>query len=128
MDKGAPVVTAFPKGVAYQVLSQYVIAGEQTIAVATTDSSIRAYGATNKGGYAFLLINTDSTSTHNLPLTISNASGSSYTATMLTYGKAQYDVSQSGTWAGAVSGALGTVGSTFTISLPPWSITLVQLH
>lgn len=127
-SQGVPGQTPFPKGRAYQILSQYVVAGEHVIAVASTDSSIRAYAATNKGGYALLLINTDSASTHILPVTISNASGSSYTATTLTYGKQQYDLSQSGTWAGAVSANLGAVGTTFNISLPAWSITLVQLH
>lgn len=127
-SQGVPGQTPFPKGRAYQILSQYVLAGEHVIAVASTDSSIRAYAATNSGGYALLLINTDSTSAHTLPVTINNAAGSSYTATTLTYGKQQYDLSQSGTWAGAVSANLGAVGTTFNISLPAWSITLVQLH
>ena len=117
-----------PKARAYQILTQYVLAGEHPIAVASTDSSIRAYAATNLGGYAFLLINTDETSTHTLPVTINNAAGSSYTATTLTYGEAQYAQSQSGTWAGAVSASLGTVTlANLSVSLPPWSVTLVKL-
>ena len=127
-SQGIPAYTVFPKGRVYQLLSQYILPGEHVIASASTDSSIRVYAATNKGGYALLLINTDETSTHDLPVTITNAGGSSYSAITLTYGKAQYDLSQSGTWAGAVSGNLGTVGTNFTVSLPPWSVTLVQLH
>ena len=125
--QGAPAGTLFPKGRAYQILSQYVLAGEHTIAVASMDSSIRAYAATNRGAYALLLINTDSTSTHTLPITIDNASASSYTATTLTYGKQQYDQSAQGVWAGPVSTNLGFVGATFNVSLPAWSITLVRL-
>ena len=117
-----------PKARAYQILSQYVLAGEHPIAVATTDSAVRAYAATNKSGYAILLINTDSTSTHTLPLAISHASNTTYSATTQTYGKAQYSLSQSGTWTGAVSATLGTVATSgFTVALPPWSITLVTL-
>lgn len=127
-DLGVPIKTPFPKARAYQILSQYVVAGEHVIAVASTDLSIRAYAATNKGGYALLLINTDETETHTLPVTVSNAAGSSYTATMLLYGKSQYDESQNGTWAGPVSGTIGQVGTTFSVSLPAWSITLVLLH
>jgi len=125
--QGAPAGTLFPKGRAYQILSQYVLAGEYTIAVASTDSSIRAYAATNRGAYALLLINTDSTSTHTLPVTIDNASASSYTARTLTYGKQQYDQSAQDVWAGPVSANLGFVGTTFNVSLPAWSITLVTL-
>jgi len=124
---GVPAKTVFPKARAYQILSQYVLAGEHTIAVASTDPSVRAYAATNKAGYAFLLINTDSTSTHTLPITIGNASGSSYTATTLTYGKQQYDLSAQNVWAGPVSASLGTIGTTLDVALPPWSITLVRL-
>jgi len=127
-DKGVPAQTPFPNARAYQVLSQYILAGEHTISVDSTDSSIRAYAATNKGGYVLLLINIDSTSTHTLPVTINNAAGASYTATTLTYGKQQYDQSAQGVWAGAVSGNLGTVGTTFNVSLPPWSMTLVTLQ
>jgi hypothetical protein len=126
--QGVPEGTPMPKARAYQILSQYVVAGEHPIAVASTDAAIRAYAATNQNGYALLLINTDSTSTHTLPLSISNASGTTYTATTETYGKAQYALSQSGTWTGAVSASLGTVASSgFSVALPPWSITLIKL-
>jgi uncharacterized protein (TIGR03437 family) len=125
---GVPAKTVFPKARAYQILSQYVLVGEHTIAVASTDSSIRAYGATNKDGYALLLINTDSTSTHTLPITMSNAPASSWTATTVIYGKQQYDQSAQNVWAGPVSANLGTVGATFNVVLPPWSMTLVKLN
>jgi hypothetical protein len=127
-SQGVAEGTPMPKARAYQILSQYVLAGEHSIAVASTDSAIRAYAATNNGGYAILLINTDSTSTHTLSVAISNASGPTYTATTQTYGSAQYVVSQSGTWTGAVSASLGSVVSGgFSVALPPWSITLIKL-
>jgi hypothetical protein len=125
---GVPIGTAFPKGQAYRMLSQYILPGEHNVAIASTDPSIRAYAATNNGGYSLLLINIDSSSTHMLPLTVSNATRTSYTATALVYGKQQYENSQQGVWAGPVTSNLGTVGTTFDITLPAWSITLVQLH
>jgi hypothetical protein len=125
---GVSQLTPFPKARAYQIMRQFIVPGEQTIAAASTDPSIRAYAANNGGGYALLLFNTDSASTHTLPVTVGNAPRSSYTATTLTYGKKEYDESQNGIWAGPVSGNLGTVGTTFNISLSPWSMTLVILH
>jgi hypothetical protein len=125
---GVPLGTAFPKGQAYRMLSQYILPGEHTVAIASTDSSIRAYAATNNGGYSLLLINIDSSSTHTLPVTVLNASRTSYTATASVYGKQQYEQSQQGVWAGPVTSNLGTVGTTFNLALPAWSITLVQLH
>lgn len=125
---GVPIGTAFPKGQAYRMLSQFILPGEHTVAIASTDSSIRAYAATNGGGYALLLINIDSSATHTLPVTVLNASRASYTATASVYGKQQYEQSQQGVWAGPVTSNLGTVGTTFNLALPAWSITLVQVH
>ncbi len=127
--QGAPAGTPFPKGSgAYQILSQYVIAEEHTIAVASTDLSIRAYAATNKGGYALLLISTRTHGhSHTLPVTISKASRTSFTATTLTYGKQQYDQSAQGVWAGPISANLGTVGTTLNVPFFALGITLVRL-
>jgi hypothetical protein len=126
-DKGVAKGTAFPKARAYQILKQYVIAGEHTIGLTSSNPAVRAYAATNHGGYAFLLVNTDPANAQAASVVINNASGTSFSATTLTYGKAQYDQSQAGIWAGPVSGALGTVGTSFGVSLRPWSITLVQV-
>ena len=125
---GVPTLTPFPKARAYQIMREFIVPGEHTIAAASTDQSIRAYAATSGTGYALLLINTDSASTHTLPVKVGNTPQSSYTATTLIYGKEQYDESQTGIWAGPVTNNLGTVGTTFDISLPPWSIALVKLQ
>lgn len=125
---GVPALTPLPKARAFQIMSQFIVPGESMTAAASTDPAIRAYAATNNGGYALVLINTDSTSIHTMPVIISNAQRSSYSATTLTYGKQQYDESQQGIWAGPVPGNLGTVGTTFNISVPPWSITLIKMN
>jgi hypothetical protein len=127
-DQGAPKGTPFPKARAFQILSQYVVAGETPIAASSSDSSVRAYGATSGNGYALLLINADSTSTHTLPVTLQNTSGQSYNATTISYGKHEYDQSANGVWEGPTSGVIGSVGTTFDVSVPPWSVTLVKLQ
>lgn len=127
-DKGAPQGTAFPKARAFQILSKYVVDGERTIAVASTDQSVRAYAATSGSGLAILLINTDSTSTHTLPVVIQNAQRQSFTATTLVYGKQEYEQSANFVWTGPTASTLGSVGTTFNVSLPAWSMTLVKLQ
>jgi hypothetical protein len=127
-DQGVPAQTPFPKARAYQILSQFVVPGEHVIGIQSQDSSIRSYAATNSTGYALILINTDSTTTHSPSISISGGASSSFAATTLTYGKQQYDLSQSGTWAAPVAASLGTVATgNFTVALPPWSITLIKL-
>jgi hypothetical protein len=125
-DQGVSKGTPFPKARAYQVLSQYALAGENVITATSTNSAIRAYAATNRGGYAFLLVNIDGTNSQNPSIEIDNSSTSKFNGTNLTYGKAEYDQSKNGTWAGPVSSSLGTVGTNFSVSLPPWSLTLAH--
>ena len=126
--QGIPAQTPFPKARAYQILSKYVLAGEQLIGVQSGDSVVRAYAATNGGGYAFVLINTDPANAQTMTLTLSHAKSATYSATTLTYGKAQYDLSRTGDWAGPVAAPLGRVSaSNFAVSLPPWSMTFVKL-
>ena len=127
-DQGAPKGTPFPKARAFQILSQYVVDGERTIAVASTDASVRAYGVTGGNGYVLLLVNIDSSSTHIVPVTIQNASRQSFTATTVSYGKQEYDQSASGLWRGPTSGTIGSAGTTFDVLLAPWSLTLVKLQ
>lgn len=127
-DKGAPGGTVFPKGRAFQIMSQYVVPGEHVIGVQSGDSSVRAYAATNATGYALVLVNTDSANSHSPLILVANAQSASYTATSQTYGKEQYDLSQTGVWAGPVSADLGTVSiGNFSVALPPWSITFIKL-
>jgi hypothetical protein len=75
-----------------------------------------------------LLINTDSQAAHIVPLNIVNAAAQSYSATAITYGQAEYDQSQQGVWAGPTSSSIGSVGTAFNVSLPPWSMTLIKVQ
>jgi hypothetical protein len=109
-------------------MSQYLVPGEHVIGVQSAGSSVRAYAATNATGFALVLINTDSANSHSSLISVNNAQSASYTATSQTYGKQQYDLSQTGVWAGSVSASLGTVSiGNFSVALPPWSITFIKL-
>ena len=126
---GVPLLTPFPKARTVAVASQFVHAGEHVLltqaGLATT--ALRAYAATQGQGFALMLFNLDQTNSVQQLIEIQNVATTSFVATTTTYGKAQYDQSQSNVWAGPVINSLGTVGNPFTITLPPWSMTVVQL-
>jgi hypothetical protein len=124
---GVPAGTPFPKARAFQVLADFVLAGENQLDATSRTASVRAYAATHRGGYAVLLVNTDAAHTQTPSLSIANGTARRYTGRTLSYGKQQYDQSQQGIWAGPVSSVLGEVGADFTITLPPWSLALVTL-
>jgi hypothetical protein len=118
-----PLGTLLPTARAYQVLSQFAVTGEHMVAVTLGDSlpTIRAWAATSGSGYALLLVNVDSATTKTAPLVIKgHALPSSVSVT--TYGKAQYDDSKNNTWTGPTQSSV-TTGS---ITLPPWSLTVVR--
>jgi len=126
-DKGVTPRTPFPKARAFQILKNYVIAGEHPIVATSSNPAVRAYAATNNGGYAFLLINTDSANNQTVSLQVNSASATLFDATALTYGKQQYDESKNGAWLGPVTTSLGISGSSLDVMLSPWSINLVRL-
>lgn len=122
--------TPFPPARALQVLSQFAVAGATMHKVTTTGGhgSLRAYGARQGAGYAILLFNLDENNTITPSVTIAHAQRNSYAATSLVYGKKQYDDSKKNIWTGPVSADLGSVKPTFTVMLPPWSMTVVKLQ
>lgn len=48
-------------------------------------------------------------------IALENVSATTFAGTTLTYSKSLYDESQKGVWAGAASGSIGSVGTTFTL-------------
>jgi hypothetical protein len=46
----------------------------------------------------------------------------------VTYGKAQYDNSKNNVWTPPVSQNLGTANGSATVTLPPWSMTVLTLN
>lgn len=122
--------TPFTPSRAMQVLSQFAVDGATMHKVTITggNGAIRVYGARQGTGYAVLLFNLDENKTITPAVTIAHAQRTTYAASSIVYGKKQYDDSKNNVWTGPVSANLGNVNPTFTVSLPPWSMTVVKLQ
>lgn len=122
--------TPFPDGRTFALMSQFAGSGSKMrkVSTSTPTGSARFYADTLGTGYGVLLFNLSQTSSLVTAVTVNDAGKSSYTATQTTYGKKQYDDSQTNTWTGPVTTAIGTVGTTFNVTLPPWSMSLVTLQ
>lgn len=121
-------LTAFPKARAFQLARLFVVPGERPLETTSMSPSIRAYGATHgNGGFAFMLFNLDRNRAAHLRVGVEHAQAKLFNAVTATYGKEQYDESRVGQWVGPSSHYLGVVGSTATVRLPPWSMTVLTL-
>lgn len=120
----------YPSGRAYQLAAQFAVPGNHLLAT-TVDASaanVRAYAATQGTGYALFLFNVGQTDITNLGVGIDHSPRSSFSASSLTYGKAQYDDSRNNVWTPPVNQSLGSVGTTVQVSLPAWSMTVLKLQ
>jgi hypothetical protein len=121
----------YPSGQALVLLAKFAQPGNSVLGatVSSTLPNVRAYAATQGSGYALLLVNIGEADTATPTISLANVPGTSYTATATTYGKEQYDKSQNGIWAGPVANtSVTTSGTTVSVTLPPWSITVLQLN
>jgi hypothetical protein len=125
-----PEGTVFPAGRAANLVSQFATPGEHMLSTGVTAGlrHVRAYAATQKGGYALMLFNLDRNHPARVKLDLSKIAKTSFAGSTLTYGKAQYDYSQKNIWRGPVAASLGTVGAGLTLTLPVWSMTVVMLR
>jgi hypothetical protein len=125
-----PNDTQLPNSYAQMLASQFALPGNHMLkaSVASGLSDVRAYAATQGSGYSLMLFNLNKTATTSVTVGLSNASGNSFQASTVTYGKAQYDASKNNVWSGPVSKSLGSVSGNFSVSLPPWSMTVVKLQ
>lgn len=87
-----------------------------------------AYAATQGSGYALFLFNLEPSVSVPVEVKLSNATRSSFNAVEISYDKSIYDQSQSNVWAAPVTQTIGTVGTTFTLTLTPWSMNVVELR
>jgi len=111
---------------AFTVASYFVHAGETMLgALVTGSGDVRAYAGTYKGGYAFMLFNTSQTDTQDVAVNITGKSSGSG-GTIVTYDKAIYDQSQNNVWNPPSVTPLGSWNNTIDLSLPPWSMVVVQ--
>jgi hypothetical protein len=58
---------------------------------------------------------------------VQNSRRTSFTATLTTYGKAQYDCSKSNHWVGPVVRSLGRVAATVPLALPAYSVCVLTM-
>lgn len=118
--------TLTPTARAFEVASHFVRNGESALAVSVASlPNVRGYASTYNGGYAVMLFNLDEYSTATVPVAISGkASGAG--GAIWTYDKAIYDRTKSGVWAGPVRSKLAAWSGHFSVTLPPWSMVVVQ--
>jgi hypothetical protein len=123
-----PLGTAFPRANALQVVQQAFNAGDTVFAPAVSSSlaTVKAYGRRRGSGYGLLLVNTDQNHTVTTAVGILN-DAKTFTISSLVYGRAQYDNSQNNVWTTPVSQSLGRRHGSFSITLPPWSVTAITL-
>jgi hypothetical protein len=120
-----------PGGNAEYLASQFAVPGASvlTATVGSGLSNVRAYAASNgAGGYNLMLFNLSESASVAAGVDLTNAANSTFSATSLTYGKAQYDNSKNNVWSGPVRQSLGTFNGSITVTLPPWSMTVLKLN
>ena len=130
-NNGGPIVpegTLSPAGQAFRLVSDFAQPGEHLLPAGSGSTGVIAYAATERDGYAVLLVNRSERDAQTLTVDLNGAKARSYRATDEIYGKAQYDESARNVWPGSVRAKLGSVGGSFQVTLPPWSIMLVRLR
>jgi|HubBroStandDraft_4_1064222.scaffolds.fasta_scaffold00036_45 hypothetical protein len=118
--------TMLATGSAFLAGSYFVHAGENMLgALVTGSGDVRAYAGTYKGGYAFMLFNLSQTDTQDVAVNITGKTSGSG-GTVVTYDKAIYDQSQNNVWNPPSVAPLGAWNGYVDVSLPPWSMVVVQ--
>jgi alpha-N-arabinofuranosidase len=88
---------------------------------------VRAYGVARDNGFTFALYN-NTLSAVSIRARVRNSGRSAFAATLVTYGKSQYDKSKNDQWVGPVTKMLGNVGPAVPLSLPPYSLSILSLQ
>jgi hypothetical protein len=121
-----PLGTLLPTAVTFEVASHFVRDGEHMLGVSVLGMPhVRAYATTYNGGYALMLFNLSQTSSQDLRVTIDGKTSGSGRL-VWRYGKARYDASEKNVWNGPSYSSLPSWQNSFTVTLTPWSITVVQ--
>jgi len=125
-----PAGTPFPTARVMALLADTVPAGSRVKTVALPGAlrgHIRAYGFAEGGGYALAMFN-DTLAPVDVRAGLRNAGRTMFSATLWTYGKAQYDRSKQNRWVGPVERKLGRVTEPVSLALPPYSVTVLALR
>ena len=124
-----PGGTPFPTARVMALMSSEIPAGSNVRTVNVPKSlhqTVRAYGFAEGNGYAFAIFN-NTLSAIDVEARVQNSGRKRFTATLSTYGKAQYDKSKNDKWVGPAERSLGSVGATVPLPLPPYSVSLLLL-
>lgn len=125
-NEDVPLGTLMPTAVTFEVASHFVRNGEHMLGVSVGGMpDVRAYATTYNGGYALMLFNLSKTSPQSVPVTIDGKTSGSG-GTVWWYDKRRYDASKTNVWKGPAQRPLSGWQNSFTMQLPPWSMTVVQ--
>jgi hypothetical protein len=125
-----PGGTPFPTARVMALMAKEIPAGSHVRVVHVAKSlgeSVRAYGFRQGSGFAFAIFN-DTLSPVDVKTRVRGSGRSSFTATLFTYGKAEYDRSKRNQWIGPHKKNLGSVGAGVPLTLPPYSLSVLLLR
>lgn len=125
-----PGGTPYPTARVMTMLAKYVPpdSSVRTVTVAKSlGSKVRAYGYAVRGGYVLAAYNN---TLEGVAVTLAvRGANRTYKATLVTYGKAQYDRSKNNRWTGPVTKRLGTIAvNGLPLQLPAYSLTILTLR
>ena len=122
-----------PSSRAFQLLSEsgFVTEGEHMLRTHVDPRStpwLLAFAATHGQAHAVLLINRDRDAAHTVPVELAET-GEGRKAEQWTYGRVQYDLTRHGDWSAApVHTSLGAWKKSLSVTLPPWSMSVIVLE
>ena len=119
--------TVLAPGNGLQVAAGFTQAGETIIKSSYTgNSDVKVYASTYGAGHSLMLINRSQTNTYTPSISIDGVTGGSGTVT--TYSKALFDLTNNVTpiWDGPTTTALAPWTTSFSVTLAPWSATVVH--
>ena len=127
-SQNVPAGTPLPPARAMQLAEAFGHAGEHMLQTSGGSGIVGAYAATQGSGYALFLFNFEPSTSVPVEIKLSNAKRTSFNAVEVTYDKSIYDQSKNNVWGAPVTQTVGTVGTTFTLTLTPWSMNVVELR
>ncbi len=124
-----PLNTLLPTAQAFKLASLVARNGEHMLGATLGGAgaaNLRAYAMTNGGGTAVMLFNLNQSSAVQVTIGVTGVNQSS-SVTVSSYDRAAYDWSSRNIWRGVATASLGAKTLPLTLTLTPWSMTVVQL-
>lgn len=121
--------TLLPTADSFLVASYFIHDGERMIgATVTGDPNVVAYAATQGSGYALFLFDLDQNGGPSSATVSISGRESGPGGHIVTYNKALYNNTRTGTWSLPAQKSLPRWNGSFTVTLRPWSETVVQIQ